>query len=311
MAESRRQASLPTTFETVDDEFLPGPTPRTLERHRLSIPPELRDARIAIGGTLIVVLILLAVFAPVVSPYDPIKVDTAHTLEAPSLAHVLGTDDLGRDVFSRVIWGARISLTVGIISVSIGFLVGVSLGLLAGYLGGVVELLAMSAIDALLAFPGLILAIAITAALGPQIQNAMIAIGIVAIPVYARLTRGQVLAVREREYITAAEALGASPLRIVLRHIFPNITNPLIVQATLSTAFAILAEAALSFLGLGAQPPTPSWGQDIAYSQRYVANLIWWMSAGPGIAIFLAVFAFNYLGDALRDALDPRLRRSG
>ena len=190
----------------------------------------------------------------------------------------------------------------------IGLLVGVSLGLVAGYLGGLADLLIMRAIDALLAFPALVLAISITAALGPQIQNAMIAIGIVAIPAYTRLTRGQVLSMREREFVTAARALGAEGPRVVLRHILPNILNPIIVQVTLSTAFAILAEAALSFLGLGAQPPTPSWGQDINYSQRYLANQMWWMSAGPGIGIFLAVFAFNFLGDALRDALDPQLR---
>jgi peptide/nickel transport system permease protein len=266
--------------------------------------------RIAIGGGLILLLVLGALLAPLIAPYDPIKVETSQALLPPGAAHLLGTDDLGRDIFSRVLWGARISLSVGVISVSIGFLAGVSIGLVAGYAGGTVDLLAMSAIDALLAFPGLVLAIAITAALGPEIQNAMIAIGIVAIPAYARLTRGQVLSIREREFVTAAKALGASPLRISIRHIFPNITNPLIVQATLSTAFAILTEAALSFLGLGAQPPTPSWGQDIAYSQRYLANLYWWMSAGPGLAIFLAVFAFNFLGDALRDALDPQLRRS-
>jgi peptide/nickel transport system permease protein len=268
-----------------------------------------RNPRIVIGGALVLLLVLMAVLAPVIAPYDPTAVDGGQSLQPPSLAHPFGTDDLGRDVFSRVVWGSRVSLSVGLISVSIGLLVGVSLGLAAGYLGGAVDLLAMRAIDALLAFPALILAISITAALGPQIQNAMIAIGIVAIPVYTRLTRGQVLSVREREYVTAARTIGAPPLRLVMRHILPNISNPIIVQATLSTAFAVLAEAALSFLGLGAQPPTPSWGQDINYSQRYLANLMWWMSAGPGLAIFLAVFAFNFLGDALRDALDPQLRR--
>jgi peptide/nickel transport system permease protein len=270
-----------------------------------------RNPRMIIGGTLILFLLFIAAFAPVIAPYDPIKVTVADSLLPPlSGGHLLGTDDLGRDVLSRVMWGARISLSVGVISVSIGFLLGVSIGLIAGYLGGIFDLLAMRAVDALLAFPFLVLAIAITAALGPEIRNAMIAIGIVAVPAYARLTRGQVLAVRGREFVVAARTIGASPLRIVLRHIFPNITNPLVVQATLGTAGAILAEAALSFLGLGAQAPTPSWGLDINYSQRYLANLKWWMSAGPGVAIFLAVFAFNFLGDALRDALDPRLRRS-
>ena len=269
-----------------------------------------RNPRVLIGGTIILLLLVGAIAAPVIAPYDPIRVDASISLESPSATHLFGTDDLGRDVLSRVIWGSRISLSVGLISVSIGFFIGVSLGLLAGYVGGVVDLLAMRAIDALLAFPALLLAIAITAALGPQIQNAMIAIGIVAVPLYTRLTRGQVLSLRAREFILAARTIGCSPLRIVLRHVFPNIANPLIVQATLGTAGAILAEAALSFLGLGAQPPAPSWGQDINYNARYLSNLMWWMSLGPGTAIFLAVFAFNFLGDALRDALDPRLRRA-
>jgi peptide/nickel transport system permease protein len=269
-----------------------------------------RNPRMIVGGAMVGMWLFLALFAPVVAPFDPIKVNVLDALQPPGPSHWLGTDDLGRDVLSRVIWGSRISLSVGVISVSIGFLVGVTLGLGAGYLGGMFDLLVMRVIDALLAFPALVLAIAITAALGPQIQNAMIAIGIVAIPAYTRLTRGQVLSVRAREFIVAARTIGASPLRIVMRHIFPNVTNALVVQATLSTAFAILAEAALSFLGLGPQPPNPSWGQDINYSQRYLANLKWWMSAGPGLAIFTAVFAFNFLGDALRDALDPRLRRS-
>jgi peptide/nickel transport system permease protein len=270
-----------------------------------------RNPRMIVGGGIVLAWLIIALFAPILAPYDPIKVNVTDSLIPPGGAHWLGTDDLGRDVLSRVMWGSRVSLSVGVISVSIGLLVGTSLGLAAGYLGGKFDLFIMRGIDALLAFPALILAIAITSALGPQIQNAMIAIGIVAIPAYARLTRGQVLAVRAREYIVAARTIGASPLRIVMRHIFPNIMNTLIVQATLSTAFAILAEAALSFLGLGPQPPYPSWGQDINYSQRYLANLKWWMSVGPGIAIFTAVFGFNFLGDALRDALDPRLRRAG
>ena len=269
-----------------------------------------RNPRMIVGGLIVLAWLFVAAFAPIIAPYDPIKVSVPDQLQSPNATHWLGTDDLGRDVFSRVLWGSRISLSVGLISVSIGLLVGTSLGLAAGYLGGKFDLIIMRGIDALLAFPALILAIAITSALGPQIQNAMIAIGIVAIPAYARLTRGQVLAVRAREFIVAARTIGCSPMRIVIRHIFPNVMNALIVQATLSTAFAILAEAALSFLGLRPQPPFPSWGQDINYSQRYLPNLKWWMSVGPGLAIFSAVFAFNFLGDALRDALDPRLRRS-
>ena len=270
-----------------------------------------RNPRMILGGALVLTWLALAVFAPFIAPYDPIKVNPTDALLPPSAGHLLGTDDLGRDMLSRILWGSRISLSVGLISVGIGFFVGVTLGLAAGYLGGTFDLVVMRGIDALLAFPALVLAIAITSALGPQIQNAMIAIGIVAIPGYARLTRGQVLAVRAREFIVAARTIGAPPLRIVMRHVFPNVMNALIVQATLSTAFAILAEAALSFLGLGTQPPDPSWGQDINYSQRYLPNLKWWMSVAPGLAIFSAVFAFNFLGDALRDALDPRLRRSG
>jgi peptide/nickel transport system permease protein len=294
------EAALPATV----------PVPRTDRGYALRYFLR-KNPRMLAGLVLLAILLFVALFAPIIAPYDPVKVEISDSLEPPSLTHLLGTDDLGRDVFSRVLWGSRISLSVGLISVTIGFVVGVSIGLLAGYLGGTFDLLAMRVIDALLAFPALVLAIAITAALGPQIQNAMIAIGIVAVPGYARLTRGQVLSVRSREYITAARTVGVPPLRLVLRHIFPNIANPLVVQATLATAFAILAEAALSFLGLGPQPPYPSWGQDINYSQRYLANMKWWMSAGPGIAIFLAVFTFNFLGDALRDALDPRLRRSG
>ena len=273
-----------------------------------------RNPRILVGGGLVALLVFAALFAPFAAPYDPTKVDVSVSLEAPSLEHLLGTDDLGRDVFSRAMWGARVSLSVGLIAVAIGLFTGVAIGLVAGYAGGPFDLISMRAIDALLAFPALLLAIAIAAAIDPDhpdIRHSMIAIGVVAIPVYARLTRGQVLSLREREFVTAARTVGARPSRIVLRHILPNVTNPLIVQATLSISGAILAEAALSFLGLGAQPPTPSWGADINYSQRYLANFLWWMSVGPGLGIFLAVFAFNFLGDALRDALDPRLRRSG
>jgi len=269
-----------------------------------------RNPRILIGGGLVLFLVAVAIFAPLLAPYDPIAVNGAVSLEPPSGSHPFGTDDVGRDVLSRVIFGSRVSLSVGLIAVGIGAIIGISLGMAAGYVGGVFDLVSMRLIDALLAFPALLLAIAITAALGPDLRNAMIAIGIVAIPGFTRLSRGQVLATRNREYIEAARTIGCSDVRIVARHIFPNITNPLIVQATLAIAGAMLAEAALSFLGLGAQPPTPTWGADVYYSQRYLSNLKWWMSIGPGIGIFLAVFSFNFFGDALRDALDPRLRRS-
>jgi peptide/nickel transport system permease protein len=268
-----------------------------------------RHPRMFIGGTLVAFLFFIALFAPLLSPYNPIIGDVSDGLEAPSWAHWLGTDDQGRDVLTRVMHGARVSLSVALISVTIGSVSGVSIGLLAGYAGGTVDLVLMRMIDALLAFPALLLAISITAALGPDLRNTMLAIGVVSIPVYARLTRGQVLSLRERDYVTAARATGVSPARIALMHILPNIANPLIVQATLTTAFAILQEAVLSFLGLGAQPPAPSWGQDINYNQRYLTNFMWWMSVGPGVAIFVAVFSFNFLGDALRDWLDPQFRR--
>ncbi len=261
------------------------------------------------GGGLVALLLFVALFAPLLSRFDPTVGDVSDGLQAPGLVHWLGTDDQGRDVLTRVFYGARLSLSVAVISVGIGLIVGVSIGLTAGYAGGVVDLMLMRVIDALLSFPALLLAISITAALGPQIQNAMIAIGVVSIPVYARLTRGQVLSLREREYVTAARAIGVTPGRIALLHILPNMASTLIVQATLTTAFAILQEAVLSFLGLGAQPPAPSWGQDINYNQRYITNFIWWGTVGPGVAIFLAVFAFNFLGDALRDWLDPQFRR--
>ena len=281
----------------------------TAQRREQFVATLQRHPRLFVGGALVFILIFVAVFAPWLSPYNPIIGDVSEGLEGPSLTHWLGTDDQGRDVLARVMSGARISLTVALISVSIGVFVGVTVGMLAGYAGGTVDLLLMRVIDALLAFPALLLAISITAALGPDIRNAMIAIGVVSIPIYARLTRGQVLSLRERDYVLAARAIGVSPTRIALLHILPNIANALIVQATLTTAFAILQEAVLSFLGLGAQPPTPSWGQDINYNQRYLTNLMWWMSVGPGVAIFVAVFAFNFLGDALRDWLDPQFRR--
>jgi len=268
--------------------------------------------RVTAAFALVALLFLIALLSPVISPHDPLAVSPDDSYLPPlTPGHLLGTDELGRDLLSRVLWGARVSLPVAFVAVAVGLFAGGLIGLVSGYAGGIADLLLMRLVDALLAFPGLILAIAVVAALGPGLRNAMIAIGIVAVPAYTRLTRAQVLSLREREFVLAARTIGATPLRVLLRHLFPNATNALVVQATLGIATAILAEAALSFLGLGAQPPEPSWGQDINYNARYLSNLKWWMSVGPGTAIFLAVFAFNFLGDALRDALDPRLRRSG
>jgi peptide/nickel transport system permease protein len=267
-----------------------------------------RQPRFLIGSAFIGLLALAAVAAPLFLSADPRVSHPEEMTQSPSFRHPLGTDDLGRDVLGRTIYGARISLSVGIIAVGIGLGFGVALGLAAGYRGGWTDLLILRVIDALLAFPALLLAISITAALGPSLRNTMLAIGIVSIPIYARLARGQILQVKEREFVEAARTIGAGEWRIATRHVLVVILNPLIVQASLGIAFAILAEASLSFLGLGAQPPTPTWGADINHARGYLNNGYWWMSVGPGVAILLAVFSFNLLGDGVRDLLDPQLR---
>jgi len=264
--------------------------------------------RVMAAAALLALLFLVALIAPVVSPHDPIAISPDNAYLPPlSPSHVLGTDELGRDLFSRMLWGARVSLPVAFVAVAVGLVAGGIIGLISGYAGGAADLLLMRLIDALLAFPGLILAIAIVAALGPGLRNAMIAIGIVAIPVYARLVRALVLQLKQMEYITATRSLGATPLRLVLRHLIPNMLNPVIVQVSLSAGFAILAEATLSFLGLGAQVPTPDWGQMINSGATFLNNDPW-LAIVPGAAISVTVYSFNWLGDSLRDALDPRLR---
>lgn len=270
----------------------------------------LRRTRLAsVGLAIILTVVVCAILAPRISPYDPIRQRLTEALQAPSADHLLGTDENGRDILARIIYGTRISLLAGVISVGIALVVGVSLGLISGYFRGRTDGLLMRMMDALLSFPELLLALAITAALGPGLRNAMIAIGVVYTPIYARLTRGQVLSVREREYIESARASGAGHLRIMLRHILPNVTAPLIVQASLSVALAILAEASLSFLGLGVQPPEPSWGSMVNTGKNYLDQAPW-MAFAPGAAILLTVMGFNFLGDAIRDALDPRLQRT-
>lgn len=268
-------------------------------------------ARLAWVGALVLLTILfLAVTADFLTPYDPNYQDYASVFQAPSAVHPFGTDEIGRDVYSRVVYGSRISLEVGVIAVGIGLGVGVLIGLIAGYNGGTIDEVLMRLMDAVRAFPALVLALAITAALGPGIGNLMIAIGVVYIPAFARLTRGQALSVREQDFVTASRALGCGPWRIMLRHIWPNITAPIIVQASLGTAFAILAEASLSFLGLGVRPPTPSWGSMLLEGYQYLSTAPW-LSLYPGAAIFVAVLGFNLLGDGLRQALDPRLNARG
>ncbi len=264
-----------------------------------------RGAIAALG--VVVFFVLLALLAPEVAPYDPLATSWSAIRKAPSAAHWFGTDEIGRDVLSRVVWGTRASLLAGIVSVSISLAFGIPIGLLAGYAGGWTDALISRMTDAMLACPFLILAIALAAFLGPNLTNAMIAIGVSATPIFIRLTRAQVLQVKVEDYIEAARAVGNSPLRIMWRHILPNIVPPLIVQATLAIAAAIIAEAALSFLGLGQQPPAPSWGSMLNTAKNYIDNAPW-MAIWPGISIFLLVLSFNLLGDGLRDAFDPRQR---
>ncbi|GAC1601706.1 MAG: ABC transporter permease [Ramlibacter sp.] len=268
----------------------------------------LRRRRAALFGLVVVLLfVLLALFAPWIAPQDPIAASWSAIRKAPGAEHWFGTDDIGRDVLSRVIWGTRASLLAGVVSVSISLLIGVPLGMAAGFLGGAVDAVISRITDAFLACPFLILAIALAAFLGPSLTNAMIAIGVSAAPIFVRLARGQVLSVKVEDYVEAARAVGNSPLRIALRHILPNIAAPLIVQATLAIAAAVIAEASLSFLGLGQQPPAPSWGSMLNTAKNYVDNAPW-MAISPGVSIFLLVLSFNLLGDGLRDALDPRQR---
>jgi len=260
------------------------------------------------GLVLTVLLVLAALAAPALAPYDPNVQDTARRLEAPSNQHLLGLDDLGRDVLSRVIFGARVSLRVGFSVVLLAALTGVTLGAISGYFGGAIDVLVMRLCDILLAFPGILLAIALVAVLGPSLNNVILALAIIGWVSYARLVRGQVLKVREMEYVTAAKALGAKSPRVILRHVLPNVINPVIVMATLGLAGAILAEAALSFLGLGVQPPTPSWGAMLTAGRRYL-GLANHLAIFPGAAIMLAVMGLNFLGDGLIDALDPKYRK--
>ena len=258
-----------------------------------------------VGLVIVLAFVVLALAAPLVAPYDPIATSWSAVRKPPSWAHWLGTDEVGRDVLSRIIWGARTSLSAGLVSVGIALAFGVPLGLLAGYAGGWVDALLSRIVDAMLAIPFLILAIALAAFLGPSLSNAMIAIGVTATPVFIRLTRGQTIAAKVEDYVEAARAVGNPHWRIALRHVLPNIVPPLLVQASLAIAGAIIAEAALSFLGLGQQPPAPSWGSMLNSAQRFIAQAPW-MAVWPGVAIFLAVLSFNLLGDGLRDALDPR-----
>jgi len=271
---------------------------------------QLRKNRLAIVGACIVTtFFFLAAFANFIAPFDPLDQDWRQVQRPPSRVHLLGTDELGRDLLSRVIYGARISVTIGVISVSIGLVFGTAIGLASGYFGGWCDSLLMRLMDIMLAIPYVLLAIAIVAILGPGLWNTMIAIGIVTIPQFARIVRSSVLEVKATDYVEAAKALGASDVRIMLRHVLINCLSPIIVQSTLTMASAILNAAALGFLGLGAQPPTPEWGAMLS-DGRTLLLVSPWIVTFPGIAIMLSVLGFNMLGDGLRDALDPRLRKS-
>jgi peptide/nickel transport system permease protein len=260
-----------------------------------------------VGGAIVGAVVLAALLGPLVAPYSPTQQDVRNILKPPAVAHLLGTDELGRDTLTRVLYGAQVSLQVGVLAVGISLLIGVTLGLVAGYLRGLTDAGVMRLMDGLLALPTLVLALAITAMLGPSLTNAMLAIGITGVPVFARLVRGQVLSVRELDYIQAARSLGAGDGRVMLTHVLPNVLAPIVVQASLAMPTAILAEAGLSFLGLGVQPPTPSWGAMLNTAKGYLQQDPW-LAIAAGTAIFVTVLGFNFLGDAVRDALDPRLR---
>ena len=269
---------------------------------------QLRRNRSALAGLIVVcILVLSAIFAPWLAPYDPYQVSLDNRLQPPGGAHILGTDELGRDILSRLFYGARVSLWVGIVTVAASSLIGVSGGLVAGYLGGYWDAVIMRVVDVFLAFPVILLAIAIVAVRGPGLNNVLIALALVYWTAYARVARSVVLTLREEEYTWAARTLGASPLRIMVRHLLPNAIAPLVVLASLGMGNAILAEAALSFLGLGIQPPEASWGSMLNFGMQFLRDASF-LSTMPGLAIFVTVLGFNLLGDGLRDALDPRLR---
>jgi peptide/nickel transport system permease protein len=266
------------------------------------------SARLApFGVAVTLAAVVVALLAPVLSPYDPLKQDLGNALAKPDWTHLLGTDNVGRDVLSRVIWGTRVSLVAGLGSVAIAVVAGGLLGLLAGYAGGQADGLVMRLMDAVLSFPPLVLALALGAVLGAGLDGVVIALGVVYTPTFARLMRGQVLTIATREYVEAARALGSPGWRVAWHHVLPNAMAPIVVQASLSVAFAILAEASLSFLGLGIQPPGASWGSMINAGRGYLQQAPW-IVFGPGAALFVTVVGLNFVGDAVRDALDPRVR---
>lgn len=294
-----RQASTPT----------PPVAPLTVKANQCGqfLRLLLRNPGSTIGAIILLVLVIVAIFAPIIAPFDPLEMGVGKNLQPPSLEHLFGTDDFGRDLFSRIVYGSRLTLTIGLIAVGISMTAGVAIGAIAGYMGGWVEGILMRAMDVLFSFTETLIALAAVAVLGPSLINATIAVGISSIPFYARIAYGAVLVEKNKEYFKAAQALGAQHGRLILRHLLPNILSPIIVVATVGVSIAVLSASALSFLGLGAQPPSPEWGAILAAGRDYFKRAPW-MTAFPGLAIAFTVLGFNLLGDGLREALDPRQR---
>jgi peptide/nickel transport system permease protein len=282
---------------------------RALRFNRSAPARLLRSSSGLVGGAIILFLLIVALVGPLVLPYDPVAMDVRNRLQAPSAQHWFGTDEFGRDILTRVVYGARITFMIGAVSVAIGLTIGGSLGLVAGYFGGKLDLVISVVTDILLAFPNFLLALAIVSALGPSLENAMIAVGVRTVPLFSRVVRANTIATREHEYVTAARTIGAERSRIILRHVLPNIVASVIVLASLEFPAAVLVAAGLSFLGLGAQPPSPEWGSMLVGARELIRTAPWAVNA-PGFAIMLTVLGFNLLGNALRDTLDPRLRRT-
>jgi peptide/nickel transport system permease protein len=283
-------------------------SPRGRSLWQLSLQRLLRNRGAVVGAFVLLVLVAASIAAPWLTTHDPVILAPRERLQPPSGEYWFGTDAFGRDVFTRVVYGGRVSLMVGVIAVAISVLLGVTLGLLAGYLGGTFDDVAMRLVDVLMAFPGLLLALAVVAILGPNLINAMIAVGVSAAPTYARVTRGAVLQTKELAFVEAARQSGARAWRVMLVHVFPNVLGAIVVVATLGVANAIIAGAALSFLGLGAGPPTPEWGLMLSDGRAYLRHA-WWITTFPGAAIMVTVLSINLMGDGLRDALDPRMTR--
>jgi peptide/nickel transport system permease protein len=293
---------------TASASLLPAAAPTAARARGRRIRSILRSRSIVIGGVVILIVVILALCAPYIAPFSPDQIGAGRRLSPPNAAHWLGTDEFGRDILSRILFGARLTLYIGIVAVGIGFTCGVAIGAVAAYAGGWLGSLLMRTIDLLYTFPDVLIALGLVAFLGPSLTNAMIAVGISAIPYYARVTYGVVLAERQKPYVDAAQIIGAGHLRVIVRHLLPNVLPPMIVVASLGFSAAVLSAAALSFLGLGAQPPTSEWGLMLSTGRNYITRAPW-LLIEPGLAIFVTVMAFNVFGDGVRDMLDPRQRQ--